>query len=94
MESQGTIVGFAIGNALTGNVWALFVDPEEEGRGHGRRLHGAMVEWLFSRGVRRLWLSTDPHTRAQKFYELAGWSFAGMLPSGEALYELYPPNLP
>jgi GNAT superfamily N-acetyltransferase len=60
VESRGWIVGFAIGTAVTGNIWALFVDPLEEGRGHGRRLHGAMVEWLFSQGVRRLWLSTGP----------------------------------
>jgi ribosomal protein S18 acetylase RimI-like enzyme len=93
-EDQGSIVGFAIGNVVTGNIWALFVDPDHEGRGHGRRLHDAMVRWLFLQGVRRLWLSTDPETRAQGFYEAAGWSFLGTLANGEALYELHAPNVP
>ena len=88
-EEHGSVVGFAVGNARTGNIWALFVDPEHEGHGHGRRLHDAMVEWLFLQGKHRLWLSTDPHTRAQRFYESAGWSFVRLLPDGEALYELW-----
>ena len=74
VEVDGQVVGFAIGNADTGNIWALFVDPEHEGRGHGRALHDAMVEWLFSRGLRHLWLGTDPDTRAERFYRAAGWS--------------------
>lgn len=88
VEDGGEVVGFAVGNAATGNIWALFVDPAHERRGHGRRLHDVMVAWLFSRGVELLWLSTDPGTRAQRFYEAAGWSFAGVLPDGEARYEL------
>jgi len=88
-EEEGAIVGFAIGNSSTGNIWALFVDPRYEGRGHGRRLHDTMVEWLFGQAVPRLWLSTEPNTRAQRFYERAGWSYLGMLPSGEAHYELH-----
>src|SRR5687768_15326914 len=68
---DGEIVGFAIGNRDTGNIWALFVDPGHEGRDHGRRLHAAMVEWLFAQGLPRLRLSTEPGTRAQKFYEAA-----------------------
>jgi GNAT superfamily N-acetyltransferase len=87
-----TVVGFAIGNATTGNIWALFVDPEHEGHGHGRRLHDAMVEWLFAQGLERLWLSTDPGTRAQRFYEVAGWRFTGMVERGEAEYELLDPR--
>ena len=83
------VVGFAIGNATTGNIWALFVDPQHEGQGHGRRLHDTMVEWLFAQGLERLWLSTDPGTRAQRFYEAAGWRFTGAVEWGEAGYELW-----
>ena len=50
VEVEGEVVAFAIGNAVDGSVWALFVDPLHEGRGHGRRLHDIMVEWLYSRG--------------------------------------------
>jgi GNAT superfamily N-acetyltransferase len=87
-EHQGAVIGFAVGNAVTGNLWALFVHPDHEGRGHGRRLHDAVVDWLFQQRLPRLWLSTEPNTRAQRFYEKAGWSFVGTLASGEAHYEL------
>jgi GNAT superfamily N-acetyltransferase len=91
IEVERRIVGFAVGNAETGNIWALFVEPGHEGRGHGRRLHDAMVDWLWSRGLRRLWLSTEADTRAQRFYEAAGWRNAGPLPGGEILFERHAP---
>lgn len=87
VEDGGEVVAFAIGNALDGSIWALFVDPLHEGRGYGRRLHDAMVAWLHSRGLARLWLGTDPGTRAQRFYERAGWKCQGPLANGELLYE-------
>lgn len=92
VEEAGEIVAFAIGDARDGNIWALFVAPAHERRGHGRRLHEAMVAWLFARGLERLWLSTDPHTRAQGFYEAAGWRRAGDGEHGEVRYELERPR--
>jgi GNAT superfamily N-acetyltransferase len=89
VEVDRAIVGFAIGNAQDGNIWALFIDPEHEGRGHGRRLHDTMVAWLWSRGLRKLWLSTEPGTRAQRFYLRAGWVDCGLLSSGELRFELH-----
>jgi ribosomal protein S18 acetylase RimI-like enzyme len=86
------VCGFAIGNKETGNIWALFVDPEAEGQGIGRRLHDEMVTCMFAQGVIRLWLGTEPDMRAQRFYEQAGWKFVRMLPDGEAMYELRDPN--
>ena len=80
VEVDRTVVGFAIGNAQDGNIWALFVDPDHEGRGHGRRLHDTMVAWLWSCGLRTLWLSTEPGTRAQRFYSRAGWTDVGCCP--------------
>jgi GNAT superfamily N-acetyltransferase len=94
VKCNGTIVGFAIGNERTGNIWALFVHPEHERRGYGRRLHDVMVSWLFSRGLRNLWLSTMPNSRAEHFYQSAGWLFKRSLPGGESLYELPVPNPP
>jgi hypothetical protein len=29
-EDQGAVIGFAIGSAVTGNIWALFVHPDHE----------------------------------------------------------------
>jgi GNAT superfamily N-acetyltransferase len=92
VEDDGEIVGFSIGNGETGNVWALFVDPAHEGRGHGRRLHDAMLAWLWSRGLGRLWLTTDRGTRAEGFYERAGWVRREVNEAGEVLFEqLRPP---
>jgi GNAT superfamily N-acetyltransferase len=91
VEQDGAVIGFAVGNAQTGNIWALFVDPQHEAQGHGRRLHDEMVSWLWSRGLRRLWLSTGAGTRAQRFYERAGWRHQGCTASGELLFELHAP---
>lgn len=90
IEADGEVVAFAIGNAESGNIWALFVHPDHERRGYGRMLHETMVEWLFSRGLKRLWLTTDPHTRAQRFYEAAGWEYVGPTDGGELRFERGP----
>ena len=87
IERDGDVVAFAVGNAENGNIWALFVHPDHERRGYGRSLHDAMIEWLFDRGLERLWLTTEPRTRAQRFYEAAGWTCLGSTDSGELLYE-------
>ena len=88
VEQDGEVVGFAIGNAVTGNIWALFVRPQHEGRGYGRQLHDTMVNWLWAAGVDRLWLTTEPGTRAQRFYEAAGWRLVGTSDRGDLQYEL------
>jgi GNAT superfamily N-acetyltransferase len=62
MELDGVIVAFAIGDALTGSIWALFVDPSHRGQGYGRRLHDTVVEWLWSQGHDRVWLNAEPGT--------------------------------
>lgn len=88
MEVDGRIVGFSVGNAANGNIWALFVEPGQERHGHGRQLLEAVVEWLWSQGLQQLWLTTEPGTRAQHFYEAAGWRRAGMTGQGELRFEL------
>ena len=92
VEAQDGVVGFAVGNAIDGNIWALFVDPAHEGRGIGRALHDEMVGWLATRGLRRLWLTTAPGTRAERFYERAGWKRAGLTAGGEVRFELELPG--
>ena len=89
-EAGGAIAGFAVADLVRRNVWALFVDPEMEGRGIGRRLHDVMMEWFAAQGVERVWLSTDPGTRAEAFYRAAGWQPAGDH-HGEARYEMQLP---
>jgi hypothetical protein len=46
-----------------------------------------MISWLSSQGVSRLWLTTEPGTRAQAFYESAGWELIGSTEHGELRYE-------
>lgn len=88
IELQGSIVAFAVGDASSGSIWALFVEPGHEGRGFGRQLHDCMVEWLWQQGLDRLWLTTDPGTRAYRFYETAGWRQVGVGAHGEVRLEL------
>lgn len=88
IEVIGEVVAFAIGNAQTGNIWALFVSPEHEGKGYGRALHEVMVDWLFAQGLGRLNLSTDDATRASRFYEKAGWCKTHVDADGEAFFVL------
>lgn len=88
VEALGQVVGFAVGDARDGNVWALFVHPSHEGHGYGRLLHDVMVDWLRSRGLERLWLTTEANTRAQRFYEAAGWQHAGRTKDGALRLEL------
>ena len=88
VEESGSIKGFAIGNAKSGNIWALFVLPEDEGLGYGSQLHHAMVTWLREQGAPTLWLTTGQNTRAARFYERHGWKHVNVSNEGEARYEL------
>ncbi|MEZ5465570.1 MAG: GNAT family N-acetyltransferase [Lysobacteraceae bacterium] len=85
-ESDDGIVGFAFGNR-DGNVWALFVDPDHEGQGHGSALHDVLINWLEANASRPIWLSTESGTRAERFYRQHGWNDAGVLDSGERRFE-------
>jgi GNAT superfamily N-acetyltransferase len=87
IQAEGEIVAFAVGNATDGNIWALFVHPDHERRGYGRQLHDTMLNWLRAQGLRRFWLTTGAGTRAQRFYEAAGWASVGLTPLGEVRCE-------
>lgn len=87
-EIDGRVVGFAAVSLPSANVWALFVDPHDEGRGAGRALHDTLVDWLRDHGFERATLSTDPETRASRFYEVAGWRRVGVSENGEVRFEL------
>jgi GNAT superfamily N-acetyltransferase len=87
-ELDERIVGFAIADLEHSSIWALFVRPDYEGRGIGRRLHDAAIEWLFANGATRIWLTTDPNTRAEHFYRSAHWAYVGRQPNGESRYEM------
>jgi GNAT superfamily N-acetyltransferase len=87
-EQNGAILGFSIALIEDPSLWALFVLPGNEGRGIGHALHDAAVAWLWSQGATRIWLSTDPGTRADRFYRSRGWRETGRLANGELRFEL------
>jgi ribosomal protein S18 acetylase RimI-like enzyme len=62
-----------------GELYSIYVDPEQWGRGAGHRLFAAAKERLTSAGFpgMRLWVLEDNH-RARRFYERQG-----MRPDGE-----------
>ncbi|WP_211219968.1 GNAT family N-acetyltransferase [Ferrimonas futtsuensis] len=82
-EVGDRIVGFAIADAIDASIWALFLLPEWEGQGLGRRLLDATCNWLFDQGVKEIRLSTDAHTRAHGFYLHLGWREVGCKSNGE-----------
>jgi GNAT superfamily N-acetyltransferase len=85
-EQGGRIVGFASFSAsrddnapdTTGEVPAIYVDPEAVGTGVGRELLAAVSEALRDAGFTRatLWV-LEANERARRFYEKAGWSWDG-----------------
>jgi GNAT superfamily N-acetyltransferase len=85
---EDRVVGFAIADLRGHNIWALFIDPEHEGKGIGRRLHDTMLDWYFSQTSEDVWLGTSPGTRAQAFYRKAGWLEIGLRPNGEVRFEM------
>ena len=91
-ETEHGIAGFATGRVVQQDIWALFVDPAQEGRGIGKALLAAATEWLFARGVAAIELSTTPDTRADRFYRQAGWRRGGLTAKGEVIYHLPKPS--
>ena len=87
-EVDEKIVGFSIADLNDDNIWALFVQPEYEGKGIGRQLHDQMLTWYFQQNKNSVWLSTSPNTRAERFYRRAGWKEKGRLPNGELKFVL------
>jgi len=82
-EEQQRIVGFSIADRASRSIWALFVDPEYEGRGIGRLLLQQVADWLLAQSREAINLSTEPGTRAERLYLASGWRRVGLLESGE-----------
>jgi N-acetylglutamate synthase-like GNAT family acetyltransferase len=87
-EKDGIIIGFAIADLKENNIWALFVHPDHEQMGIGKRLQVIMLNWYFEQQKERVWLSTGADTRAEKFYQLQGWIETGIYGKGEIKFEM------
>jgi len=87
-EMDNRIVGFAIADLKEHNIWALFIQPEYEGKGIGKELHNRMMNWYFDQTTTTVWLGTAPGTRAEKFYAKMGWRAVGIVNKGEVKFEM------
>jgi GNAT superfamily N-acetyltransferase len=87
-EIGGDIVGFSIIDLEENNVWALFVHPDFDKRGIGRKLHDMMISWHFANSAVNVWLGTAPGTRAETFYRKSGWTETGMHGTKEIKFEM------
>ena len=90
-EDNGDVTGFALFGSSSdpeglGELFAMNVDPEHWGRGHGSALlnHavGALAKLGFSEAV--LWTGALNH-RAQSIYRRHGWDFDGGAKDGDVL---------
>lgn len=88
-EIEGSIVGFSIADLKENNIWALFIHPEHERKGIGKKLHQLMLDWYFAQTTTTVWLGTAPGTRAEAFYRKAGWKIIGTHGKGETKFEMH-----
>lgn len=82
------VVGFSIVDLQDRSVWALFIQPEFEGKGMGRQLHNLLLNWYFAQTSETICLGTDPGTRAEGFYNKMGWEQIGFYDNGEAKFQM------
>ena len=87
-EINNSVIGFAIADLEENNIWALFLQPEYERKGIGKKLHDIMLEWYFSKTKEKVWLGTAPNTRAEMFYRKCGWKEVGKHGKGEIKFEM------
>lgn len=87
-EADNIIVGFAIADLQDKSIWALFLHPDYEKIGIGKRLHTIMLDWYFDNTKEKVWLTTGPNTRAELFYRKQGWIQTGTKANGEIKFEM------
>lgn len=87
-EIDNKIVGFSIVDLNDNNIWALFIKPQFEKKGIGKELHKLMLDWYFIKTKQKVWLSTSPGTRAERFYRKAGWTEIETQENDEIKFEM------
>ena len=98
-EEAGAVVAFAVtgpsedadADEKTGEVYAIYLEPERLGSGVGRGLFAHAVDDLRERGFRvaSLWV-LETNERARRFYEIAGWKPDGTVTSERVDCEMRP----
>jgi ribosomal protein S18 acetylase RimI-like enzyme len=98
-EEGGRVLGFAVtgrsedadADERTGELYAVYLEPERVGTGLGRALLDHAVGDLRQRGFRAatLWV-LETNARARRFYEVAGWAADGTTTSERVDCEMRP----
>lgn len=83
LVDDDTIEGYAVFSVAAGeaHVLNICVDPQVQGRGHGRRLLHALLHLARGRGAQRLFLEVRPSNRgALALYHAEGFNEIGRRP--------------
>jgi broad specificity phosphatase PhoE len=72
-EIDGVVAAFAMADRTTGNIFALFTDPDMEYFGCGSLLLSQCEHWLRGQGLEFAILDTARSSRAVRFYTNKGW---------------------
>lgn len=86
-QGAGRIEGFSAADGNRGTIWALFVAPAAQGGGLGAALLDRVCADLARSGFATARLTTDPGTRADRFYRRQGWRDLGLDADGEVQFE-------
>lgn len=92
VEDEGVVIAFAMGDRSNGEVQVVAVRPGHEGRGHGKAVLAAVVDWLLAEGHAEVWLyaARDPAVRATGFYRRLGWTPTGEVKGSDEVLRLMP----
>jgi ribosomal protein S18 acetylase RimI-like enzyme len=98
-QDGASVVGFAVtgpsqdadATERTGEVYAIYLEPDRVGTGAGRELFEHAVGDLRERGFEAitLWV-LESNERARRFYEVAGWAHDGTVASERVDCEMRP----
>lgn len=87
-EEDGQVVGYAYGSLpfeRAAYAWcaevSIYLCPEAQGRGIGRKLYAAVEEILFRQGYRIIYaLITTENERSLRFHEQVGYAYCAQFP--------------
>lgn len=98
-EDEGAVLGFAVtgpsedadADERTGELYAIYLEPDRLGTGLGRGLFEHAIEDLRSRGFHTatLWV-LETNELARRFYEVAGWKPDGTVTNERVDCEMRP----
>jgi GNAT superfamily N-acetyltransferase len=85
-EEDSVIRGFSAADPRNGEIFALFIHPSYEGRGIGQALLPPACQILREAGHKVATLTTEPGTRAERFYRQDGWTEVGREDDGQIIF--------